>query len=133
MPAVMGMAGNTGVQTATLLIRNMGNTVSLREYLLRLIVREFQTAFLIGSFCGSIAGLVAWLGFGSNPLIGLVIGISLCLSILFSTFLGTSLPVMFQKFNVDPAVASGPFVTTINDSTALVIYMGIASFALRYI
>lgn len=133
MPAVMGMAGNTGVQTATLLIRNMGNTVSLREYLLRLIVREFQTAFLIGSFCGSLAGLAAWLGFGANPLIGLVIGVSLCLSILFSTFLGTSLPVLFQKLNVDPAVASGPFITTINDSTALVIYMGIASFALRYI
>jgi len=133
MPAVMGMAGNTGVQTATLLIRNMGNTQPLREYLLRLIFREFKTAFLIGTFCGALAGLVAWLGFGSNPLIGLVIGGSLCLSILFSTFLGTSLPILFQKLAVDPAVASGPFVTTINDSTALLIYMSIASAALRYL
>src|SRR5690606_13087218 len=121
MPAVMGMASNTGVQTATLLIRDIGNTAPLREWLLGVISREFKTAFLSGTFCGTLAGLVAWLGFGSNPLIGLVIGGSLCLSILFSTFLGTSLPIMFQKLNVDPAVASGPFVTTINDSTALVI------------
>ena len=62
-----------------------------------------------------------------------VIGFSLFLSILFSTFLGTSIPYVFQRLSIDPAVASGPFVTTINDSTALMIYLSIASTALRYL
>lgn len=133
MPAVMGMAGNTGVQTSTLVIRNMSTGPSLHRYLWRLVLREFRTAFFIGSLCGSIAGSIAWLGFHANPLIGAVIGLSLFLSILFSTFLGTSIPYLFQKFDIDPAVASGPFVTTINDSTALLIYLTIASAVLRYL
>ncbi len=133
MPAVMGMAGNTGVQTSTLVIRNMTPGPSLRRYLLQLVLREFRTAIFIGVVCGSLAGLFAWLGFHANPIIGGVIGLSLCLSILFSTFLGTSIPYIFQRLDIDPAVASGPFVTTINDSTALVIYLSIASYALHYI
>lgn len=133
MPAVMGMAGNTGVQTSTLLIRNMGGGPLPRNYLWRMVLREFRTAFVIGLLCGAIASSVAIYFFHSNPLIGVVIGLSLFLSILFSTFLGTSLPYLFQKFEIDPAVASGPFVTTINDSTALIIYLGIASMALRYL
>lgn len=133
MPAVMGMAGNTGVQTATLVIRNMSDGPSLRRYLLRLVLREFRTAFFIGVLCGTVAGMISWLAFKANPLLGVVIGLSLCTAIMFSTFLGTSLPYMFQKFSVDPAVASGPFVTTINDSTALIIYLNIATFALRFL
>ncbi len=133
MPAIMGMAGNTGVQTATLVIRNMTDGPSLRSYLLKLVLREFRTAFFIGSTCGMLAGGMAWLGFGANPLIGLVIAFSLFLSILSSTFLGTSIPYVFQKLSIDPAVASGPFVTTINDSTALIIYLSIASAALPYL
>jgi magnesium transporter len=133
MPAVMGMAGNTGVQTSTLLIRNMGGGPMPRNFLWRMVLREFRTAFVIGLICGLIASSVATFLFHANPLIGAVIGISLFLSILFSTFLGTSLPYLFQRLSIDPAVASGPFVTTINDSTALVIYLSIASAALRYL
>ncbi|PKL75517.1 MAG: magnesium transporter [Candidatus Melainabacteria bacterium HGW-Melainabacteria-1] len=133
MPAVMGMAGNTGVQTSTLLIRSMGTGPSLRRHLLRIVLREFRTALAIGLLCGSLAGSVAWYFFHANPAIGGVIGLSLCLSILFSTFLGTSIPFLFQKLSVDPAVASGPFITTINDSTALIIYLSIATFTLSYI
>lgn len=133
MPAVMGMAGNTGVQTSTLLIRNMSTGPSLRRHLFKIVMREFRTAMVIGLLCGSLAGIAAWRLFHANPAIGAVIGLSLCLSILFSTFLGTSIPFLFQKLSVDPAVASGPFVTTINDSTALIIYLSIATFTLRYI
>jgi magnesium transporter len=133
MPAIMGMAGNTGVQTSTLLIRNMGGTPIPRHFLLRMVLQEFRTAFFIGLLCGTIASSVAYFLFHANPVIGVVIGISLCLSILFSTFLGTSLPYLFEKLSIDPAVASGPFVTTINDSTALIIYLGIATLALRYL
>ncbi|HEY9840087.1 MAG: magnesium transporter [Candidatus Sericytochromatia bacterium] len=133
MPAVMGMAGNTGVQTSTLLIRNMSTGPSLRRHLFKIVLREFRTAIVIGVLCGNLAGLIAWHFFHANPAIGVVIGVSLCLSIMFSTFLGTSLPFLFQKLSVDPAVASGPFVTTINDSTALIIYLSIATFTLKYI
>lgn len=133
MPAIMGMAGNTGVQTATLVIRNMTDGPSLRSYLWKLVLREFRTAFFIGLTCGILAGSMAWLGFHANPLIGLVIGFSLFLSILSSTFLGTSIPYFFQRMSIDPAVASGPFVTTINDSTALIIYLSIATFTLRFL
>lgn len=133
MPAVMGMAGNTGVQTSTLLIRNMSTGPTLQRHLIKIVWREFRTALFIGLLCGSLAGAVAWLSFHANPAIGCVIGISLCLSVMFSTFLGTSLPFLFQKMKIDPAVASGPFITTINDSTALVIYLSIASFTLRFI
>lgn len=133
MPAVMGMAGNTGVQTSTLLIRNMGTGPSLKRHLFKIVLREFRTALFIGLLCGSLAGGAAWYFFHANPAIGAVIGVSLSLSVMFSTFLGTSLPFLFQKLSVDPAVASGPFITTINDSTALIIYLSIATFTLKYI
>lgn len=132
MPSIMGMAGNSGIQTSTLIVRNLVSGTPVRNELWEMVIRECRIALLIGLICGSLAGLVAQLFFAKG-LLGIVVGVSLFSSILFSTFLGIFWPFFLVKMSVDPAIASGPLITTMNDSTALIIYLSIATMMLTYL
>lgn len=131
MPAVMGMAGNSGLQTSTLMIRNLVTGPSLRDHLWQLIRREMGVALVIGSVCGICAGIMAQVLF-EGGIVGLVVGLSMFISILFSTCLGIILPLLLDKTGIDPAVASGPLIATLNDSTAITIYLGLGTLMLVF-
>ena len=60
-------------------------------------------------------------------MIGLLVGASICCSIIVATLAGSFIPILMHKLGVDPAVASGPFITTLNDVTSIIIYLGLAS------
>lgn len=133
LPAVMGMAGNTGIQTSTLIIRNLGSGPSLRSYFWRLVRQELLSALLIGLFFGLVLGGSAWLFFEASILLALLVGCSLTFSILSASILGVFLPFLLEKAKVDPAVASGPLITTLNDSMAAFIYLGMATTFMAYL
>ena len=65
-----------------------------------------------------------------NSLIGLIVGLSLFLVVVWSNFVGVITPLVFKKINIDPAIASGPLITTLNDVIGVFIYLSIASFIL---
>lgn len=132
MPSIMGMAGNSGIQTSTLIVRNLVTGTPVRNEMWEMVQRECKIATLISLLCGSLAGLVAHFFF-LKGLLGMVVGVSLCTSILFSTFLGIFWPFFLVRMSVDPAIASGPLITTMNDSTALIIYLSIATLMLEYL
>ncbi len=91
----------------------------------RLLGRELVTAAALGLACGALAGMGAVLLTGQTAY-GPIIGSALVCAIVWASMVGTITPIVFNRLNIDPALASGPLVTTLNDSFALLIYFGLS-------
>ena len=131
---ILDMAGNVGTQSLAVTIRVlMDENLSARDKL-HLTFKEMK----VGSCNGALLGVMAlvFLGvyialfkgysFGNAFLISGCVGISLLVAIVISSLVGTLVPLLFHKIKIDPAVASGPLITTINDLVAIVTYYGLA-------
>lgn len=130
IPAIMALGGSVGIQSSTIVVRGMaigrvGPTQVGSE-----IFKEFRVAMVMGLVCGTGGGLVAQLWHG-GPVIGVIVGLAMFSAITLSSVLGALTPAAFRRFNIDPALASGPFVTMCNDILGIAIYMGIATFFLK--
>ncbi len=126
IPVVMATGGNSGLQSATVTVRGLVTGHVSSGLVLRTVLREIGTAVVIGVVCGAAASGVAWFWFG-EALVGVCVGISMFLVICLAVCLGVLAPLVFHKAGIDPAVASGPFITTTNDVLGLFIYLGLAT------
>ncbi|MBW2610589.1 MAG: magnesium transporter [Deltaproteobacteria bacterium] len=129
-PVIMAMGGNTGIQAATVAVRGLATgDISLVNVWKRLWV-EMKVAFVNGIICGILLGLIVgvWL---SDYGLGAVVTLSLTLIVLISGFIGAAVPLALKRLNVDPALATGPFVTTSNDILSLLIYLGLVNVFLK--
>ncbi|WP_438313833.1 magnesium transporter [Sporosarcina sp. FA9] len=126
MPMIAGMTGNTGTQSLAVVVRGLVTQDLTTKQALKLIFREFLVGIIIGITCAIIISIIAYVWQGSFVL-GLVVGSSLFATLIIGTIAGTVIPIILHKFKVDPAVASGPLITTINDILSLLIYFGIAT------
>ena len=129
-PVVMAMGGNTGTQAATVAVRGLATgDISLVNIEKRLWV-EMKVALVNGVICGILLGLIVgfWL---SDYWLGAVVATALILIILNSGFIGAAVPLVLKRLNIDPAIATGPFVTTSNDILSLLIYLGLVTVFLR--
>lgn len=130
-PVIMAMGGSTGTQAATVIVRGLATgDISLVNIGKRLIL-ELKVALFNGIICGILLGLIVWIWVADGRL-GIVVALSLILIILNSGFIGASVPLAFRRFNIDPALATGPFVNTSNDILSLLIYLGLVTGFLRY-
>lgn len=130
IPVISAMSGNSGLQSSTIMVRALALGLISSVGVYRVLLREFLTALLLGVSCGAVAGFGAGL-FAGNMAYAPIIGVALCCGIIWAAMLGTVMPLIFNKLNIDPAVASGPLVTTLNDSFALLIYFGVTLLLLR--
>ena len=89
-------------------------------------MREFGVGLIIGLTCGILISIIAYVWQG-NPILGVVVGSSLLFTLIIGTLAGTIIPIFLYRINIDPAVASGPLITTLNDIFSLIIYFGIAT------
>jgi len=91
---------------------------------------EMRVALINGVICGLILGLIVgfWL---KDFRLALIVTIALMFIILLSGLIGSAIPMLLKKMNIDPALASGPFVTTTNDILSLLIYLGLVTLFLR--
>ncbi len=132
---VLDMAGNVGTQSLAVTVRVlMDENLSVREEA-KLVTKEMKIGFLNGSSLGLMA--LVFLGiyvhffkhyaWGAAFLISGCVGVSLLVAMVVSSLVGTLIPMMFHKIHVDPAVASGPLITTVNDLVAVVTYYGLAT------
>lgn len=132
---VLDMAGNVGTQSLAVTVRVlMDENLSVREEA-KLVTKEMKIGFLNGSSLGLMA--LVFLGiyvhffkhyaWGAAFLISGCVGVSLLVAMVVSSLVGTLIPMMFHKIHVDPAVASGPLITTMNDLVAVVTYYGLAT------
>jgi magnesium transporter len=124
IPVIMDMGGNVGVQSTTLIVRAMATKQIGTRDAWKAVRKELEIGALMGLVSGVLVGIAAsvW----QTPLIGLVVGIAMFLTLLVAASLGAVLPFLFRFVGVDPALTSGPFVTTIKDILALCIYFGVA-------
>lgn len=126
MPMIAGMTGNTGTQSLAVVVRGLTTNDLGWKQVIKLIIRELWVGIIIGVACGILIFIIALIWQGSATL-GFVIGISLLCTLIIGTLAGTIIPLILYRLNIDPAVASGPLITTINDILSLLIYFGIAT------
>ncbi len=124
--AIMAMAGNTSLQSSTTTVRRLATDSLPRNRFVRHVVRELSVALLMGIVCGGLAALLAVLS-RHDPAIGLALGLAMAMGMSAASLLGAAMPLVLDLLGVDPAVASGPLVSTINDSLALAVYFSIAT------
>jgi magnesium transporter len=130
--AIMAMAGNTSLQSSTTTVRRLALDTLPRSRFPRHILREIVVALLMGIVCGAVASLLAVL-LHHNPLIGIALGPAMAIGMSAASLLGTAMPMLLDIVGVDPAVASGPLVSTINDSLALAVYFSVATAMLLFV
>jgi magnesium transporter len=126
MPMIAGMTGNTGTQSLAVVVRGLISRDMNKQVILKLVWREFKVSLVIGITCAILIFLIA-LVWRQDAILGIVVGSSLFITLIIGTMAGTIIPLTLYKFNVDPAVASGPLITTLNDILSLLIYFGIAT------
>lgn len=130
-PVIMAMGGNTGTQAATIVVRGLATgDIGLTNIGRRLWV-EMRAGVINGIICGIILGLISgyWL---SDYWLGSILSLSLVLIIVNSSIIGSAIPLGLKRLNIDPALATGPFVTTINDILGLLIYLVLVNLFLKF-
>jgi magnesium transporter len=132
MPMIAGMTGNTGTQSLAVVVRGLISRNITKKVVIQLIARELTVGFIIGVTCGILITIIAFLWQG-DPILGLVVGVSLFFTLIIGTLAGTLIPLLLYRLNIDPAVASGPLITTLNDIFSLLIYFGIASMFIHHL
>ncbi|MBT2571024.1 magnesium transporter [Planococcus sp. ISL-110] len=126
MPMIAGMTGNTGTQSLSVVVRGLATQKLDSKQTINLVIRELWVGIIIGAICSVLILLIAYIWQG-NFVLGIVVGGSLLMTLIIGTLAGTIIPLILYRFNIDPAVASGPLITTINDILSLLIYFGMAT------
>ena len=132
IPVITAMGGNVGIQTTTIMVRGIAIRKVLPENMMEVLIKEFKVGVVMGIICGLVAGTVAsfW---HHKPMLGVVVGVAMFFAIIMASLTGAVVPALFKRFNIDPALASGPFVTTMNDITGILIYMVTATSLLKFL
>jgi magnesium transporter len=124
-PIVASIGGNAGTQTMAVTVRAIATNQLTRSNTRRMIWRELRVAMLNGATVAALIGLATALIF-ANPLLGAVIALAVVINILTAGLAGVAVPVLFDRMDQDPAVASSVFVTMITDSMGFFAFLGLA-------
>jgi magnesium transporter len=120
-PLIQATGGNVGIQSSSLIVQSLANPDFVDEGLWKRLVKVFFVAILNGLFLAVLVFAANVLLFGENEL-SLVVSISLFSVVFFASFVGTITPLALNRFGYNPALAAGPFITTINDLLGLTLY-----------
>lgn len=132
IPVIIGMGGNIGTQSSTIIVRGMATGRIELGNELKIVLKELRVGLILGSLYGLMLGLFANYKFlDSDPLLGVVVGLSICCSMLLAAAVGTFTPLALRKVDIDPAIATGPFVTTSIDILGVLLYFFIAGTLLQ--
>jgi magnesium transporter len=132
IPLLMGSAGNAGTQSLAVVVRGLALGTLEKKGLFRILLKEFSTGMMIGFICAMTLLLIIPIFYGSY-MVAVIVGISIFCSLSVATIVGATVPLIIHKFKIDPAFASGPFITTVNDILGLLIYFTIATSLLHYL
>jgi magnesium transporter len=126
IPVIMGMGGNVGIQSATLAVRGLATGTVQAETPWGFVWSQVRVALLLGALFAVVLAGYGYARSPDAPLVAVSAGASIFCAITLSGTFGSGMPVALQRWGVDPAVATGPFVTTLVDLTSIVIYFNIA-------
>ncbi|SFK81895.1 magnesium transporter [Salinicoccus halodurans] len=132
IPIIGGMAGNAGTQSLAVAVRGIATGEIQQASKVKLALREMGSGIITGVICGAILFTIILLMYQS-PVLGLIVSTSLMIAMTLATLLGTLVPLLMARVGIDPAVASGPFITTSNDIISLLIYFSLANAFMSYL
>lgn len=125
IPLIAAMGGNVGVQSSAIVVQALANS-TLQKNIWQRLARELGVGLFNGLICSLV--IVGYsLAIGQGLLFATAVGSSLLAVVLFASLFGTAIPWILNKYNIDPALATGPFITTTNDVLGLSIYFAIAN------
>ncbi|PQJ75544.1 magnesium transporter [Polaribacter gangjinensis] len=130
-PLIAAMAGNVGVQSSAIIVQGLAND-SLRGSLFKRLLKETILSLFNGLILSVLLMSAGMLILGFNFNVGLTVAISLISVIILASLIGTFVPIILDKKNIDPALATGPFITTSNDILGILIYFLIAKLILGF-
>lgn len=126
IPVITATGGNSGVQASTVVVREIALGHMDLSRVGEEIWRQFKIALTLGIICSTVLTLLAnfW---KHNTAVGIIVGLSIFLVVVWSNFVGVLIPVVFKRMKIDPAISSGPFITTFNDVIGVLIYLSVAT------
>jgi magnesium transporter len=126
MPIVASMGGNAGTQSLTVAVRSLATRDLTGSNVWRVIRRETIVGLINGVVFAVIMAIVGLIWFG-NPMLGAVIAVAMVVNLVVAALAGTLIPIGLERVGVDPALASGTFVTTVTDVVGFFAFLGLAS------
>ena len=126
LPIVSDMSGCSGNQAVAVSLRELALGICRPTDTLRVWLKEISIGFINGIALGTLLGAAAWLWKG-NPWIGVVVGLALALNTIVAVSVGGLVPLFLKRRNIDPAVASGPMLTTITDMCGFFLVLSLAT------
>ncbi len=130
IPMLLNTAGNAGTQSSTTIIRGLATGEVGINQVFKVMRREIALGLVLGIMLG-VLGVGRALLLQKNLLVSFAVGLTLAVTIIMATLTGSLLPLLLKKIKIDPAVAAGPFISTVVDITALIIYFEIAKHLLH--
>jgi magnesium transporter len=130
-PLIAAMAGNVGVQSSAIIVQGLAND-TLSGSLFNRLVKEVSLSLLNGFILATILFLGSHFLLNVEIIIGIIVTIALISVIVIASLIGTFVPILLDKFGIDPALATGPFITTSNDICGILIYFTIARLILGF-
>ncbi len=128
IPIIIGMGGNIGTQSSTIIVRGMATGRIDTGGEIKVLFKEIQVGVILGLLYGVLLGVFAKFKFiDADPLLGLVVGLSIFSSMIIAVTVGSTIPLVLKKLDIDPAIATGPFVTTSIDILGVFLYFVIAA------
>lgn len=132
MPIIMGMGGNVGTQTSASIMRGLATGRINASHIWHVILKELTVGFCLGFFYGAMLSLFTQFKYGHELWeLGMVVGFAMICSMTVAATLASSIPLVFHRLKIDPAIATGPFVTTFTDILSVFFYFKIATILLR--
>ena len=126
MPIVASMGGNAGTQSLTVAVRAIATKDLTGANVWRVLRREGLVGLINGAVFAVVMGIVGLIWFGS-PDLGYVIAAAMVINMVVAGLAGTSIPIVLEKLGIDPALASGAFVTTVTDVVGFFAFLGLAA------
>jgi magnesium transporter len=131
IPLVAATGGNVGIQASSLIVQSLASKSVFDDTPLKRFIKGFLVALLNGVLLAFFVFLVVVFIYGFEPIFGITVGVALLCVVLLASFMGTVTPLILNHFGINPAIASGPFITTTNDLLGLTVYFGIAMLLLN--
>lgn len=131
IPIIAGMGGNIATQSSTIVVRGLATGRIDMQKIAKLVFKEMRVGLLLGGTYGVFLGMFAYFQSTGPVLMGLVVGLAIFFSMTLAATVGTLVPVVFRRLDIDTAVATGPFVTTTIDILGVFTYFLIAKFFLN--
>jgi magnesium transporter len=134
IPFVIGLAGNVGIQGATVIVRGIATGDIQADNIKHIVKNEILVGVLNGTIfgflCGSLISLTADVLLNTDPLLGFVAGTGIILAVSVASLVGSLTPILFINLEIDPAISTGPVITVVNDILGLAIYLTTAKYFL---